>query len=89
MDNKIIWIILAVCLLVLLGWMFQRHKKWIVNFLLRACSGILAVYVINLFLAWRGIPLGVGINPVTAGVAGVLGVPGIAVLYGIVLYFNT
>lgn len=88
MENKYIWVIAAVCLAAVLIWMFRCHKKWIVNFLLRACSGILAVYALNLFLAWRGISLAVGINPITAGVVGVLGVPGIVALYGIVLYFK-
>ena len=84
-----IWLgaFLVITCFLLLAWMYRRHRSWIANFILRACAGLLLIHIVNWLLEWRGIGLEIGLNPVTAGVAGLLGVPGIAVMYGIVLYF--
>ncbi len=83
------WIaaVLSICLAAALLWMFCRRREWLVNFLLRACVGITLIYGVNMLPVWRTLGLTVGINPVTAGVAGVLGIPGIIVMYGMVLCF--
>ena len=55
----------------------------ILNFLLRGILGTIAIYFINGALAKMGISLGIGINAATVLTSGILGFPGVAVLYGI------
>lgn len=63
------------------------RKEWILNLIMRSILGVIAIYFINATLAQRGIFLGVGINPYTVLTSGILGIPGVAVLYGIGLYY--
>ncbi|MCM1039989.1 MAG: pro-sigmaK processing inhibitor BofA family protein [Roseburia sp.] len=76
-------VILGVCLIVLLIGAFGRKIEWIINFVLRAVMGTIGIYFINSFLAARQISLMVGINPMTVLTSGILGFPGLIVLYGI------
>lgn len=61
-------------------------SEMIVNFLVRMVVGITLIFFINQFLVSKDISVSVGINPVTAVTSGTLGVPGVCLLYGIVLY---
>lgn len=61
-------------------------KEWLVNVVMRSILGIIAMFFINTALTQRGISLGVGINPLTVLTSGILGIPGLAVLYGIGIY---
>lgn len=78
--------ILAVCLIVLAIGAMGRKVEWLVNFILRAVMGTIGIYAINYMLAMRQIEVAVGINPLTILTSGVLGFPGLAVLYGIHLF---
>lgn len=62
------------------------RREGIVNFVMRCILGVIAIYFINTALAGRGISLGVGINVYTVLTSGILGIPGVAALYGIGLY---
>lgn len=75
--------ILGVCLIVLLIGAMGRKIEWLVNFVLRAVMGTIGIYCLNYILASRQISVAVGINPLTILTSGILGFPGIAVLYGI------
>ena len=75
--------ILIVCVLVLLIGAFGRKIEWIINFVLRAVMGTIGIYFLNSFLIARHISAAVGINPMTVLTSGILGFPGIVVLYGI------
>lgn len=61
-------------------------KEWFLNVIMRSIFGIIAMYFINAALEGAGISLGVGINGATVLTSGILGIPGIAALYGIGLY---
>lgn len=61
-------------------------KEGLLNFIMRSILGVIAIYFINAALAERGISLGVGINIYTVLTSGMLGIPGVAALYGIGLY---
>lgn len=61
-------------------------KEWILNVILRSIFGVIAMYFINAALAGAGISLGVGINGATVLTSGILGIPGLAALYGLGLY---
>lgn len=58
----------------------------ILNIILRGILGTIAIYFINYALAAAGLSLGVGINVFTVLTSGILGFPGLLVLYGIGIY---
>ena len=68
--------------------MSEKSSGLLVNFLVRAIIGITLIFFINQFLAEKLIETNVGINPVTFVTSGTLGVPGVALLYGISFYHN-
>ncbi len=76
-------IIIFVCVLVLLIGAFGRKIEWIINFVLRAVMGTIGIYFLNNFLMLKDISVTVGINPMTVLTSGILGFPGLVVLYGI------
>ncbi|MCM1262042.1 MAG: pro-sigmaK processing inhibitor BofA family protein [Butyrivibrio sp.] len=75
--------ILGVCVLVLVIGAFGRKIEWIINFVLRAVLGTIGIYFLNNFLLSSNILVTVGINPMTVLTSGILGFPGLVVLYGI------
>lgn len=75
--------IIVVCVLVLLIGAFGRKIEWMINFVLRAVMGMVGIYFLNSFLLARQIAVAVGINPLTFLTSGILGFPGVIVLYGI------
>lgn len=75
--------ILVVCTLVLVIGAFGRKIEWIINFVLRAVLGTIGIYFLNNFLIASNISAAVGINPMTVLTSGILGFPGLVVLYGI------
>lgn len=78
--------IVGVCVLVLLFGALRRKKEWLVNFVFRAVTGTVAVFFLNGFLVSRGLAIAIGINPITVLTSGILGFPGLLMLYGINLY---
>mgnify|MGYP001127515268 FL=1 len=75
--------ILIVCMIVLGIGAMGRKVEWLINFILRAVMGTVGIYVLNYMLAAREMTVAVGINPLTVLTTGILGFPGVAVLYGI------
>ena len=55
----------------------------LINFIMRAVLGTLAIYFINMFLQSQGFAWRVGIGPFSIIASGLLGLPGVALLYGI------
>lgn len=66
--------------------MQEERPHIIVNFLVRAIVGVAVIFFVNQVLVSRGITIRVGMNPVTFLTSGVLGIPGVALLYGITVY---
>ena len=66
--------------------MEDKKKSWIVNFIVRAIVGMGLIFLANQFIDYRNIPISVGLNLITFLTSGVLGVPGVAMLYGIMFY---
>lgn len=71
---------------VLIMGVMKRRIEWLINFFMRSILGTIAIYFINNGLVSMGIDLGVGINPVTVLTSGILGLPGLAAIYGIGFY---
>lgn len=66
--------------------MGNKKNLWIINFIVRAIVGMGLIFLTNQFLDYRNIPVSVGMNLITFLTSGVLGIPGVAMLYGIVVY---
>lgn len=79
-------VIVVACVFVLLIGAFRRKKEWIINFVFRTVTGTVAIFFVNGFLVSQGIGIAIGINPITVLTSGILGFPGLIMLYGINLY---
>ncbi len=62
----------------------ERKGQFLVNFIIRAILGLGLIFFTNQFLQQQEIALEVGFNAVSFLVSGFLGLPGVAMLYGIV-----
>lgn len=84
-QTGILFIVGACACVLLLGAM-RRRAEWLLNFILRAVVGTLAIFFINAAMQKAGMVSLVGLNPVTVLTSGLLGFPGLAMLYGIHFY---
>ena len=66
--------------------MKERGIEMVVNFLVRAILSAALIFFVNQFLDSQEISVAVGLNPITILTGGILGLPGIALLYGIVCW---
>ena len=66
--------------------MKEKGTEIIVNFIVRAVLGAAVIFFVNQFLESQKIPVAVGLNPLTLLTGGILGIPGVALLYGIVCW---
>lgn len=74
--------------IVLLIGLVKSRAEFIINFVLRGVTGMLIIYFVNFLLAEKIPSLCMGYNLVTFLASGVLGLPGVALLYGVNLYMN-
>lgn len=64
----------------------EKRPGFFTNFIVRAIVGMSLIFFVNEFLASKGIGIAVGYNLISLLISGTLGVPGVAMLYGIVLF---
>ena len=67
----------------------MEGNKWgnmVVNFVIRAILGMGLIYFINQYLLPGDNALNVGLNAVSFLTTGSLGIPGVCMLYGILVY---
>ena len=83
MENKILIFIICVCSLFFIGSLMMSHKRYVLKVAARACLGGVFMYIFNGILTLFGIILPLGINALTVGISGILGVPGLMLLYGV------
>ena len=62
----------------------RNKSQFLVNFIVRAILGIGIIFFVNQFFIYKGIEINVGINAISFVTSGLLGVPGVAMLYGVV-----
>ncbi len=62
--------------------------SYLANFFMRAMIGMICIYFVNEYLGYQGIGLQLGLNIVTFLTSGSLGLPGVAMLYGMIFYQN-
>ncbi len=78
-----ICLIIFICLLVLIILFFRNKLTAIIRFVTRGAAGGFLIYGVNsLLIAW-GVPLMVGINPLTVLTSAILGIPGVCLLYAV------
>ena len=84
MENNVgVYFIIGALVLVLLIGAMKNRGEWIVNFVLRGVLGMMSIYFVNLMFANSMPGMKLGYNPITFLTSGILGFPGVAVLYGI------
>lgn len=66
--------------------MENKLASTVVNFIVRAVIGMGLIYLINQYLLHGNNTLSVGLNLVSFLTTGSLGIPGVCLLYGILLY---
>ena len=66
----------------------KEKNYFLVNFIIRAIFGLGVIFFANQFFSYKEIALEVGINAVSFLTTGFLGMPGVALLYGIVAIPN-
>lgn len=87
MDNNMgAFFIIGILILVLLIGGMKNRGEWIVNFVLRGVLGMMSIYFVNLLFAGSMPGMKLGYNPITFLTSGILGFPGVAMLYGINFY---
>ena len=84
-PENLLWLIGAAVLLLILSF-FARKAEWLINFVLRSIMGTIAIYFINMGVTFLGFTSVVGINAVSILTTGILGIPGIVMLYGLSIY---
>lgn len=68
---------------VLLIGALRKKAEWLLTFLFRAVVGSIFIYFVNMALSSYNMQFAIGINPFTVLTTGILGFPGILLLYGI------
>lgn len=88
MEKKYLFAIIIFCIFVLLISIIKLKLYFAINFLLRCCIGIIAIYSFNKFiLESLGNPIKIGINEFTVPFMGIFGVAGIIFILAIYGYF--
>lgn len=62
----------------------KQKGQFLVNFIIRAILGMGLIFFVNQFFAQEQIAIKVGFNAISFLASGFLGLPGVAMLYGIV-----
>lgn len=76
-------VLVGMCIVVLAILFFKNKVKSLIVFLMRTGIGTVLILVINEWLARQGIELCVKINLITFLTSGILGFPGVALLFAI------
>lgn len=66
--------------------MGRKIEEYIVNFISRAIIGLGIIFLANQFLEYQGISVSVGLNLISFLTSGILGIPGIGLLYSVLFY---
>lgn len=80
------FLIIAVCGIVMLIMAVKTNSNIIMNFVLRSIMGSLLIFGINQGLGFAGYSVSVGLNLGSILTSGILGFPGVILLFGIKIY---
>lgn len=79
-------LVIGVCGIVLLILAVKTNSHLVLNFILRSITGSFCILICNYLLQINGYVVSVGLNPVTVLTSGILGFPGVILLFGIKIY---
>lgn len=79
-DYTALWFAAMLVLCIFLWWI-RKPIKYILIFVLQSVGGIASILAINAIFSVLHINLFVGVNWITTGIVGILGLPGVALLY--------
>lgn len=82
-SKEIFFLCMAVSVGLLMLSFVKNKKTCLAKVFFRGVMSIFAIYFINAILAFVQIPLNLGVNYYTVCTSAVLGIPGLALLYGI------
>ena len=77
-------IVALMCGVVLCIVLLKRKVRFLLSFLSRMCLGVVGILLFNKVLAGLGLAVVVGLNPISLLTSGILGFPGVALLFAIV-----
>ena len=80
------FLIIAMLGIVMLIIAVKTNSGLILNFVFRSISGSLLIFAINTWLEMEGYSLAIGLNLGTVLTSGILGFPGLILLWGIKFY---
>ena len=75
-SEQIIMALIVICSIILVLMVFSGVVRAVFRMGFCAILGMVGIYVLNIYFP----EVGIGINPLTAAVSGILGVPGFAAL---------
>lgn len=78
-------IIIAACMVVCLLTYMKKRMRILAGFIIRGGAGMGLICLSNYVLSLNGIALCVGVGPVSLLTSAILGIPGVFLLYGILL----
>ena len=74
------------CAVILWVIALSKQAEWLMDFVIRMVYGVLMILVCNFLLQKIGLPFAAALNLVTVLTCGILGIPGVVALYGIIFY---
>lgn len=80
--NGFLFILAALAAVLLIG-ALKKRAEWLLTFLFRAVTGTVIIYFANMFIISNNMGFEIGINPISVLTSGILGFPGVLLLYGI------
>ena len=80
------FLIVAVCGIILLMLAVKSNSEMMLNFVYRCIGGTLLIFLINQAVSLLGFSITVGINLYTVLTSGILGFPGVLLLFGVQIY---
>ena len=80
------FLIIAVLGIIMFIIAVKTNSSLVLDFVIRSIGGCLLIFVINQWLEIEGYSWSVGLNPGTVLTSGMLGFPGVILLFGIKIY---
>lgn len=82
-ENQMLFLTAMVCFIGIIIGVIIKRPMGIVKYAVRGIVGVVVIELVNMYVSTN---IAVGINELTIGVSTILGLPGVALLYGIRLY---
>ena len=77
--DLILWLMVAACVIFLACLIYTKQFKWLLGVMRNMALGIVGIFGINFLLT--GVGISVGVNILTTLIVGLLGLPGLLLLF--------